>query len=218
MDLKKARHLGSTSGNDKSCIIFLHGYGASGDDLISLAPYFAQHLPDTVFLSPDAPDQCPMNPSGFQWFPIPWMDGSSQEQMISAFMQNVKALETFISDVCVHYNIHEDKIILAGFSQGAMMSMHIALRHTPTFAGVLAFSGRLLFPEHLSSELRERPEIVLIHGDQDDVVSCEETHLAYEHLQKHSVPVYKHISPGLAHSIAPDGLQVAITSAHKWIA
>ena len=60
------------SGEIRSCVVFLHGYGANGADLIGLADPLAEHMPDTLFISPDAPEECAGAPMGLQWFPIPF--------------------------------------------------------------------------------------------------------------------------------------------------
>ncbi|RLJ59854.1 phospholipase/carboxylesterase [Litoreibacter meonggei] len=201
----------SKSGEDSSLVIFLHGYGADGADLLGLADPLAEHLPDTVFVAPNAPEQCTGNPMGFQWFPIPWIDGSSEEESERGMIQAVDDLNAYIDATMEEEGVSEAETILVGFSQGTMMALHIAPRRADQFAGVVAFSGRLLRPELLADEAKSKPPVVLIHGDQDDVVPPISMPEAGDALQEAGFPVYGHVMKGTGHGIAPDGLGVALS-------
>ncbi len=198
------------SGTADSLVIFLHGYGADGNDLIGLGDVLADHLPDTVFVAPNAPEKCVNNPMGYQWFPIPHMDGSSAEMAAQSFVRSEKLLNDFITDIMAAEGIGPDKTILVGFSQGTMMSLHVGPRRDEQLAGIVGFSGRLLEPERLESEVKTKPPIFLIHGDQDQVVPPENLPLAADALSKAGFEVYTHISEGMAHGIAQDGLSLAL--------
>ena len=201
----------SKSGEDSSLVIFLHGYGADGADLLGLADSLSQHLPDTVFVAPNAPEQCTGNPMGFQWFPIPWIDGSSEEESERGMTQAVEDLNAYIDATMEEEGVSEAETILVGFSQGTMMALHIAPRRADQFAGVVAFSGRLLRPELLADEAKSKPPVVLIHGDQYDVVPPISMPEAGDALQEAGFPVYGHVMKGTGHGIAPDGLGVALS-------
>ena len=192
-------------------MIFLHGYGADGADLLGLADPLSEHLPDTVFVAPNAPEQCTGNPMGFQWFPIPWIDGSSEEESERGMMQAVEDLSAYIDATMEEEGVSEAETILVGFSQGTMMALHIAPRREDQFAGVVAFSGRLLRPELLADEAKSKPPVILIHGDQDDVVPPISMPEAGDALQEAGFPVYGHVMKGTGHGIAPDGLGVALS-------
>lgn len=199
------------SGDTRSVVVFLHGYGANGQDLIGLADPLAEHLPDTLFLSPDAPETIPGMPSGLQWFPIPWIDGSSEEESERGMQAAVEDLNAFLDAMMVDEDVLPEQVVLFGFSQGTMMSLHVAPRREDEFAGVVAFSGRLLSPDLLADETVSRPPILLVHGDQDDVVPVESLPQAAEALQGAGFQdVYAHIMKGTAHGIAQDGLSVAL--------
>ncbi|EPX78934.1 alpha/beta hydrolase [Litoreibacter arenae] len=202
---------GSKSGEDSSLVIFLHGYGADGADLLGLADPLAEHLPDTVFVAPNAPERCTGNPMGFQWFPIPWIDGSSEEESERGMMQAVDDLNAYVDAAMEDEGVSEAETILVGFSQGTMMALHIAPRRANQFAGVVAFSGRLLRPELLADEAKSKPPVILIHGDQDDVVPPISMPEAGDALQEAGFPVYGHVMKGTGHGIAPDGLGVALS-------
>ena len=199
------------SGETRSAVIFLHGYGANGADLLGLADPLSEHMPDTLFISPDAPESCAGAPFGFQWFPIPWIDGSSEEESRQGLYRAAEDLNAFLDAVMVDEDLLPEQVMLLGFSQGTMMSLHVAPRREDAVAGVVAFSGRLLEPELLSDELQCRPPVLLIHGDEDDVVPVQSLPQAAEALQDAGwKEVYAHVMKGTAHGIAPDGLQVAL--------
>ena len=199
------------SGETRSCVIFLHGYGANGADLLGLADPLAEHLPDTMFLSPDAPEDCAGSPMGFQWFPIPWIDGSSEEESRDGMIGAIADLNAFLDGVMVDEDLLPEQVIVLGFSQGTMMALHVLPRREDSIAGIVAISGRLLEPESLKDEVQCMPPILLIHGDQDDVVPPISMPQAAEALEVAGwKEVYAHIMPDTAHGIAPDGLQVAL--------
>lgn len=201
----------SKSGEDSSLVIFLHGYGADGKDLLGLADPLSEHLPDTVFAAPNAPERCIGNPMGYQWFPIPWIDGSSEEESEQGMMRAVDDLNAYIDGVMEEEGVSEAETILIGFSQGTMMALHIAPRRPDAFAGIVAFSGRLLRPELLADEAISKPPVVLIHGDQDEVVPPISMPEAGDALQEAGFEVFGHVMQGTGHGIAPDGLGVALS-------
>jgi len=200
----------SRSGRTGSVVVFLHGYGADGADLLGLADPLAPHLPDTVFLAPNAPERCTGNPFGYQWFPIPWIDGSDPEEAARGLAQSAQDLNAYLDEVLIDEGIEADQLVLVGFSQGTMMSLHVAPRREEPVACVVGFSGRLLEPELLEDEVRVRPPILLIHGDEDPVVPPQSLPEAANALTANGFEVYAHVSRGTAHGIAPDGLQVAL--------
>ena len=199
------------SGDKRSAVVFLHGYGANGADLLGLADPLADHLPDTLFVAPDAPENCAGSPFGYQWFPIPWIDGSSEEESSRGMQQAVEDLNAFLDALMVDEDLLPEQVCLFGFSQGAMMSLHVAPRREDPVAGIVAFSGRLLEPELLADEVQSSMPILLVHGDQDDVVPVQSLPQAVEALQNAGFSdVYAHVMKGTAHGIAPDGLSVAL--------
>ncbi|PWK62591.1 alpha/beta hydrolase [Roseicyclus mahoneyensis] len=201
----------AASGQADSMVIFLHGYGADGQDLLGLSEPLAPHLPNTVFLAPNAPERCGMNPMGYQWFPIPWIDGSSEEAAADGMARAEADLSAFLDRVMVEEDMIAEQVALVGFSQGTMMSLQVAPRRDEAFAGVVGFSGRLIAPEALADEVRVRPPVLLIHGDRDDVVPLSSMPEAAEALQAAGwTEVYAHVMKGTAHGIAPDGLSVAL--------
>ncbi len=202
---------GPQSGTTRSVVVFLHGYGANGADLLGLADPLGEHLPDTLFVAPDAPETIPGMPFGFQWFPIPWIDGSSEEEAARGMAAAVEDLNAFLDALMVDEDVLPEQVVLFGFSQGTMMSLHVAPRREDPVAGIVAFSGRLLEPELLTDEVVSRMPILLVHGDADDVVPPQSLPQAAEALQAAGFQeVYAHIMKGTGHGIAPDGLSVAL--------
>lgn len=201
----------SASGDVRSVVVFLHGYGANGADLLGLADPLSEHLPDTLFVAPNAPEDCAGSPMGFQWFPIPWIDGSSEEDAAEGMRQAVEDLNAYLDALMVDEDVLPEQVCLFGFSQGTMMALHVAPRREDEVAGVIGFSGRLLEPDLLADEVVSRPPMLLVHGDEDDVVPVASLPAAVEALQGAGwKDVYAHIQKGTAHGIAPDGLNVAL--------
>ncbi|GIX14183.1 MAG: phospholipase [Paracoccaceae bacterium] len=190
-------------------VVFLHGYGADGEDLIGIADMLAPHLPRTRFLAPNAPRRCRNNPMGYEWFPIPWMDGSTEAEMQAAFTASVSLLNGWLDGLPAAEGIGPERTVLVGFSQGTMMALHVGLRRDPGPAGIVGFSGRLLMPERLS-EIVARPPVLLVHGDQDPLIPAASMAEAAEALSAAGVPVKTHLSRGVGHGIGPDGLGLAL--------
>lgn len=191
-------------------VVFLHGYGADGADLLGLADPLSEHLPNTAFYAPNAPERSTNNPAGFQWFPIPWMDGSTEEQARASMQSSIESLNAFLDMVLKDEGLSADRMVVIGFSQGTMMSLHVLPRRDQEVAGIVGFSGRLLQPELLASEAKVKPPVLLIHGDVDPVVPFADMNLAGEALQGAGFTVYAHVMKGTGHGISPDGLSVAL--------
>lgn len=207
----KSTRRDSVSGDVRSVVVFLHGYGANGADLLGLADPLGEHLPDTLFVAPDAPEAVAGMPGAYQWFPIPWIDGSSEEESERGMHQAVADLNAFLDALMVDEDVLPEQVVLFGFSQGTMMALHVAPRREDEIAGVVAFSGRLLSPEALVDEVVVRPPILLVHGDADDVVPPQSLQQAAEALQEAGwKDVFAHVMKGTGHGIAPDGLSVAL--------
>ena len=202
---------GAEQGAAKSIVVFVHGYGANGADLLGLADPLAPHLPDTVFFSPDAPDTVPGMPFGRQWFPIPRFDGSTEEEAEQGLYAAAADLNAFLDARLAEEGLPPEALALVGFSQGAMMSLHVAPRRTSAIAGVVAISGRLLQEDRLVPEAQVRPPVMLIHGDSDDVVPFESMAEAGNALVGAGFETYAHVMKGSGHGIAPDGLSVALS-------
>ena len=201
---------GVAQGSAKRLVIFLHGYGADGADLLGLADPLGPHLPDTAFVAPNAPERCIGNPMGYQWFPIPWIDGSSEEEAEAGLQAAAGDLNAYLDAVMEEEGVTASQTALVGFSQGTMMSLHVAPRRNEAMACVVGFSGRLLNPDALADEVNQKPPVLLIHGDADEVVPVASLPEAGEALTAAGFQVYAHVSKGTGHGIAQDGLEIAL--------
>ena len=201
----------SKSGEVDSLVVFLHGYGADGSDLLGLADPLADHLPDTVFVAPNAPERCIGNPMGYQWFPIPWIDGSSEEEAEVGMRAAAEDLNAYLDSVMADEDVLPEQVVVLGFSQGCMMALHVLPRREDPVAGIVGISGRLLQPELLQDEAVSKPPVLLVHGDQDEVVPPMSMPEAGDALQEAGFEVFGHVMKGTGHGIAPDGLGVALS-------
>ncbi|HVA14830.1 MAG TPA: prolyl oligopeptidase family serine peptidase [Stellaceae bacterium] len=195
-------------GKPEQLIVLLHGFGADGNDLIGLAPQWRGLLPAAEFLSPDAPFPCEGAPFGRQWFGF---QGRSREQVLDGVKTAAGILDQFLTEALAERGLDESQLALAGFSQGAMMSLYVSLRRAKPVAGVVAYSGRLFAADRLAAELRSKPPILLVHGDQDPVVPPEALPEAVAALEAAGVPVEAMLRPGLGHGIDGEGLARGIT-------
>ena len=192
-----------SGGKPKSLVVLLHGVGADGNDLISLAPYWAPLIPDAEFIAPDGPQPCDMAPYGRQWF-------SLQDRTPSVIFAGVSAtapvLDRFLDDALAARGLDETRLVLVGFSQGTMMSLHVGPRRARSLAGIIGFSGALTGPDRLAGDIRSRPPVLLIHGEADPIVPFPMMALAEQTLKANRVAVETLACPGLSHSIDEVGL------------
>lgn len=193
------------SGTAKKLVILFHGYGSNGQDLAGLAQAWAPNFPDVAWASPNAPEQVPGYPQGYQWFPISSIDPEKMEQ--GARSAHASA-EQFVKSELNRWGLGDGDVLLVGFSQGTMMALHTALRRETAPAGVLGYSGALPGPERLKQEMTAKPPIMLIHGDQDDVLPVGMTLMAAQGLCAAGHGAEFHVSQGIPHSIGPDGLEL----------
>lgn len=185
-------------GPPDSAVLLLHGLGSNADDLIELAPHLSTVLPNTLFVSPNAPEPCDMAPFGHQWFSLrEW----SAESMWHGACRAAKTLEAMIADVHSETGLNHNRIALVGFSQGAMMSLHVALRLPEALGAVVGLSGALIGGEHLTGEIRSRPPVLLAHGQLDPVVPYGAMIAAADILRRNNVPVETETRPHMAHSV-----------------
>ena len=187
-------------------VMFLHGYGSNGDDLIGLTQAFQAVLPDAAWVSPNAPQNVPGLPGGYQWFGLE-AARLDPEGMYWGCREASPILDAYINEELARYGLSDDKLALIGFSQGTMMALHIAMRRMEPLAGVLGYSGLLAGPDKLEEEMSAKPPVRLIHGDADDRIPVGMLTAAAEALKTVGVEVSGHVSPGVGHGIGPDGVQ-----------
>lgn len=188
----------------KQLVVLLHGVGADGNDLIGLAPYWNQALPEAEFIAPHAPFPCDMAPFGYQWFSL--LD-RSPESLIKGLRTAAPPLSAFLDRVLADRQLPPSRLALVGFSQGTMMALHVALRRVPALACVVGYSGALLESDG-STEVVARPPVLLVHGEADEVVPVQALTASAAALGGLGVSVQSTIRPELGHSIDMEGMRL----------
>ena len=203
----------AAAGRTSQLVVFLHGYGADGNDLIELGRQWRTLMPEAAFVSPHAPERSPAVPMGRQWFALanrPPDDPAGAAERWKGAVKARDAIDAFLDAELRRLGLDDSKLGLVGFSQGAMMALHVGLRRPRAPAAILGFSGMLIGPEHLS-EARDAPggppPILLVHGEQDPLIPLEAMFMAAEALAQASIPTQWHLSLGIGHGIDAEGLR-----------
>lgn len=195
----------ASGGEPKQLVILLHGYGSNGNDLIALAPYWHQALPDALFLAPNAPERMPGLATGYQWWDLSTRDRASRAAGVA---RAAPALDAYIDQELDRYGLTEERLVLVGFSQGTMMALHVGPRRKRQLAGIVGYSGMLAEVESLSRDPHTKPPILLIHGSADEMISISSFHEAKSELERLGFDVGSHVSAGLGHSVDMAGLEL----------
>jgi len=193
----------------RQLVVFLHGYGADGNDLIEIGRAWQQILPDAAFASPHAPRPCGQAPTGREWFPLTFRDPNERWTGVNAA---APVLESFLDAELKRHNLPASALALVGFSQGTMMALHVGLRRASAPAAIVGYSGLLVLPpdgepDSVAADIRARPPVLLIHGDSDELIPVQALFLASQGLAALEVPVEWHISAGIGHGIDGEGLR-----------
>jgi phospholipase/carboxylesterase len=196
-------HLPPAQGPATHLVVLLHGYGADGNDLIGLAEHWREFLPGAAFVAPNAPDRVPGAPMGFQWFPISRID---PHEMQTGVVAAAPKIEAFLDAELARLNLPPERLVLAGFSQGTMLALHVGLRRKVPPAAIVGFSGLLAAPPPPEGK---RPPVLLTHGDADTVIPASAMFAAATGLGAAGVPVQWHLTRGMGHGIDQDSLVMA---------
>ena len=201
--------LSPRSGAARQLVVFLHGYGADGNDLIELGRVWQPLLPQAAFVSPHAPEPCGGAPMGRQWFALTFRDPNERWVGVN---EAAPVLERFIDAELARHGLPPSALALVGFSQGAMMALHVGLRRAVPPAAIVGYSGLLVLPpdgnlDSFAAEIRSRPPVLLVHGDQDDLIPAQALFQAAQGLAALGVPAEWHLSAGVGHGIDPEGLR-----------
>jgi phospholipase/carboxylesterase len=201
--------LAPRSGTAKQLVVFLHGYGADGNDLIDIGRAWAGPLPDAAFVSPHAPRPCGQAPSGREWFPLTMRDPGERWRGVT---MAAPGLQTFLDAELTRASLPPSALALVGFSQGTMIALHVGLRRAVMPAAIVGYSGLLALPDNadpatVAAEIKSRPPVLLVHGDQDPLIPIDALFHAAQGLAALGVPVEWHISAGVGHGIDQEGLR-----------
>ena len=196
-------------GRARQLVVFLHGYGADGNDLIDIGRAWQQALPDAAFVSPHAPEPCGMAPVGRQWFALTMRDPRERWIGVNAA---APILERFLDAELARRNLPGTALALVGFSQGTMMALHVGLRRRAGPAAIVGYSGLLVLPggqepEAIAAEVQARPPVLLIHGDRDDLIPPQALLQSAQDLAALDIPTEWHLSQGIGHGIDGEGLR-----------
>jgi len=206
--------LEAQSGAATALVVFLHGYGANGDDLIEIGRQWRALLPFAAFVAPNAPELCPGAPMGRQWFPLsarPQGDERSADDRWKGVVAARSVVDAFLDEELARRGFDEARLALVGFSQGTMMALHVGLRRKKAPAAIVGYSGLLVGPERLSEATARtakggRPPILLVHGDRDAMIPVDAMFIAADDLARADIPVEWHLSIGVGHGIDGGGL------------
>ena len=191
----------------KNAIILLHGYGGDGKDISMLSLNWKRHLPNTIFICPNGHEPCQINPTGYQWFDLTKEDPSYiLEQSIKA----ERKLVQFIDEVKNEYKFRNDKICLSGFSQGCMMSINLGLTSDQKFSCIVGFSGKIINQEDLKLRKKNSTNILLIHGDSDQVVSPNFLLEAKDFFIRNNIEIKTHLIENCDHHIPIEASSIAL--------
>ena len=191
----------------KNSVILLHGYGGDGKDISMLSLNWKRHLPNTIFICPNGYETCAINPSGFQWFDLMKED---PKYILNESLKAEKKINQFLREVREEYNIENDRIILSGFSQGCMMAINVGLTAENTINSIVGFSGKIINIENLKKRIKSPTKTLLIHGDQDDIVSP--THLleAKDFFLRENINIETHLIKNCSHHIPVEASSLAL--------
>ena len=196
----------------KNAVILLHGYGGDGNDISMLTLNWKRFLPNTIFLCPNGHEKCSINPTGFQWFDL------TKDDTRYILEESKKAeikLNQFIEEVKKEYNLGNEKICLSGFSQGCMMSINLGLTSKEKFNCIVGFSGKIIYQKDLKLRKKNSTDILLIHGDADEVVSSNYLLEAKDFLIRNSVNIETYLIKNCGHHIPIEASSIALNYIQK---
>jgi phospholipase/carboxylesterase len=196
-------------GPARQLVVFLHGYGADGNDLIEIGRAWQPLMPNAAFVSPHAPEPCAMAGAGRQWFGLTFRDPDERWRGVNSA---APILERFLDAELERRKLPPSALALVGFSQGTMMALHVGLRRAAAPAAIVGYSGMLVLPadavtDALAGEIRSRPPVLLVHGDRDDLIPAQALFQAAQGLSALGVPTEWHLSGGIGHGIDGEGLR-----------
>ena len=196
----------------KNAVILCHGYGGDGKDISILANYYRAYLPDTIFICPDAPEKCAASPTGFQWFDL--MD-QTREQVLAKSLVAENKLNKLIDEVKERNHLEANQIIIGGFSQGCMITLQTGIKRKDKINSIIGYSGRIIDTDHLSKNMNSRPNIILMHGDIDQIVTIDSFLEAKDFFGKNNYDIDTKIFKNCEHRIPTEGSSLGLQFIRK---
>jgi phospholipase/carboxylesterase len=190
-----------------NAIVLLHGYGGDGKDISMLSLNWKRHMPNTIFICPNGHEPCEISPSGYQWFDL---TKDNPDYILEQSLNAEKKLNQFLDEVKNEYKLENNKICLSGFSQGCMMSINVGLTSEEQYNCIVGFSGKIINAENLKVRKKNFTNILLIHGDKDDIVSPTYLLEAKDFLLRESVSVETHLIKNCNHHIPIEASSIAL--------
>ena len=196
-----------SKGKAKNAVILCHGYGGDGKDISILASYWRAHLPDTIFICPDAPEKCVASPTGFQWFDL---TDQTPEQILSKSLVAENKLNKLIDEVKDRNNLLANQIVIGGFSQGCMISLQTGIKRKDKINSIIGYSGRIIDTDHLSKNIVSKPNVILMHGDIDQIVPVNSLLEAKDFFNKNNYKIDSQIFKNCEHRIPTEGSSLGL--------
>ena len=203
-----------SKGKAKNAVILCHGYGGDGKDISILASYWRAHLPETIFICPDAPEKCVASPTGFQWFDL---TDQTPEQILSKSLVAENKLNKLIDEVKDKNNLLANQIVIGGFSQGCMISLQTGIKRKDTINSIIGYSGRIIDTEHLGKNIVSKPNIILMHGDIDQIVPVDSLLEAKDFFSKNDYKIESKIFNNCEHRIPTEGSSLGLQFIKKYL-
>ncbi len=188
-------------------VVLFHGYGGDGKDISMLALNWKRYMPNTIFICPNGHETCPINPSGYQWFDLTKDDPN---YILNESLKGEKKINQFLDEIKQKYKIENNQICLSGFSQGCMMSINVGLTNEKPFRCVVGFSGKIINTENLKIRRKNHTNILLIHGDNDDIVSPSHLLEAKDFLLREKVNIETHLIKNCGHHIPIEASSISL--------
>tara|TARA_Y100000590_G_scaffold361634_1_gene418393 strand:- start:3196 stop:3852 length:657 start_codon:yes stop_codon:yes gene_type:complete len=196
----------------KLIVVLCHGYGGDGRDISSLAINWQRFLPEAVFVCPNAPEVCTINPKGYQWFDL---TSDKEELILEKSLIAESKLNTFLDQVLDNFQLDLNNLALVGFSQGCMIGIQTTLKKKQQVSCLIGYSGKVINQKHLSNNINSKPETFLMHGEDDTVVHPIHLLEAKEYLSKHGLKVKTKMFKDCEHRIPVEGVSLGLSFLRK---
>ncbi len=196
----------------KNAVILCHGYGGDGKDISILANYWRNYLTDTLFVCPDAPEKCDVSLSGFQWFDL---RDESKDQILANSLKAELKLNKFIDEVINKNNLKDNQVAIVGFSQGCMISLQVGIKRKKKINSIIGYSGKIIDTKHLEKNIISKPNILLMHGDNDQVVPVSSLLESIEFFNKNQYKIESKIFKNCEHRIPTEGSSAGLAFLKK---